>query len=86
MKTVTLREMRHNFGPVLLALEAGESIEISRHGAIIGVISPPPPPPKKAVKKKKDFMARFVKCYGANWRERIPAKNSVVADRESRPY
>lgn len=84
MKTATVRQVRHDFGEVMEWIANGESVQISKRGEIIAVITPPPPKPRS--RKRPDFFARFERIYGKDWRNRIPKENSIVAERRTRPY
>jgi len=82
MKTVTLRQMRHDFGSVLVWIEQGESVEISKRGKIIALLSPPLPSKPSSPKKRPNFLGRLKRIYG----DKIFAENIVIEDRNSRRY
>ena len=86
MKTATVRQVRHEFSTVMQWVADGESVEISKRGEIIALLTPPAPKPPHSRRKRPDFFARFERIYGKDWEKRIPAKNSVIADRESRSF
>ncbi len=82
MKIATLRQLRHDFGSVLAWVEQGEAVEISKRGRIIALLSPPPQRNSGKPKKRPDFAARLKRIYG----DKVLPGNSVLEDRESRPY
>ena len=82
MRTVTLRQVRHNFGSVLAWVEQGEAVEISKRGRIIALLSPPPTPRPAKPKKRPDFAARLKRIYG----DLVLPGDVIVEERESRPY
>jgi antitoxin (DNA-binding transcriptional repressor) of toxin-antitoxin stability system len=86
MKTATVRQVRHDFGTVMQWVADGESVEVSKRGEIIALITPPMPKAAPHRRKRPDFLARFEKSYGKNWRRKVGARNSVVADRQSRSF
>jgi antitoxin (DNA-binding transcriptional repressor) of toxin-antitoxin stability system len=85
MQIVTVQQVRRSLKSVLVLVEQGEGVQITKRGEVVAVISPPPPL-KLRRPKKKDFMARFARIYGPDWEKRCVGKNSIIADRESRPY
>ena len=64
MKTVNLRQLRHDFGSVLALLEQGETVEISKRGKTIALLSPPPPPKAPKARALPDFTARLKRIFG----------------------
>ncbi|MCC6231528.1 MAG: type II toxin-antitoxin system prevent-host-death family antitoxin [Verrucomicrobiales bacterium] len=40
-KTAALRQLRHEFGSVLAAVEQGEAVDITKRGTPIALLSPP---------------------------------------------
>jgi len=80
MKTASVRQLRHDFGSVLLWVEEGEAVSISKRGKIIALLSPPPPARRGRVAKRPDFAARLKRIYG----DKVFSRNIVVEDRESR--
>jgi antitoxin (DNA-binding transcriptional repressor) of toxin-antitoxin stability system len=85
MKTATVRQVRHDFGTVMGWVADGESVQVSKRGEVIALISPPAPKASKP-RKRPDFFARMRRIYGDDWEKRAPSKNSVIEERESRPY
>jgi len=81
MKTVTVRQLRHDFGTVLDWIEGGERVEISKRGKIIALLSPPTPIKAKP-KRRPDFAARLKRIYG----DKVFGDNIVVEERNSRDY
>ncbi len=82
MKTVNLRQLRHDFGRALAWVEQGESVEISKRGKIIALLCPPPRPKAARPSKRPDFAARLKRIYG----DLVLQGDPVVKERESRPY
>ena len=86
MKTATVREVRHEFRKVMDWVQDGETVEISKRGEVIALISPPPVKRVEPPGKRPDFLDRIERIYGKDWRRRIPKKNAIVLDRESREF
>jgi antitoxin (DNA-binding transcriptional repressor) of toxin-antitoxin stability system len=82
MKTVTVRQLRHDFGSVLDWVEQGERVEISKRGRIIAHLSLPPRPKPAVSKKRPDFAARLKRIYG----DLVLPGDVVAEERKSRPY
>jgi antitoxin (DNA-binding transcriptional repressor) of toxin-antitoxin stability system len=59
MKRATVRQLRHDFGTVLNWVEEGETVEISKRGKVVALMTPPPPPSSPRPKKRPDFAARL---------------------------
>ena len=85
MKTATVRQVRHDFSSVLQWVADGESVEVSKRGQVVAVIKPPERK-RRSRAKRPDFFARFERIYGKDWRKRPAGTNSIVAERQSRPY
>ena len=83
MKTATVRQVRHDFGSVMAWVAEGESVEVSKRGKVIAVITPPVVRPKRSLKKRPDFFARLKRIYGNDFEKRLSKKNSIIEERES---
>jgi prevent-host-death family protein len=64
LKTVSLQQLRRETGSVLALVEQGETIEITRRGRTIALISPPPPASTSTFKARPDFTARLKRVFG----------------------
>ena len=62
VKTASIRELKHDPTTVLEWVEAGERVEIQKHGKPVAVLSRPEP--KSVSAKRPDFMARLKSIYG----------------------
>lgn len=80
MKTATVRQLRHEFGTVLNWVEEGESVEISKRGKTIALLTPPPEPVAARPKKRPDFAGRLKRIYG----DKVLSGDVIVEERESR--
>lgn len=49
MHTITHREMRKSSGKVLRAVAAGETLQVTKHGQVVALISPPSNDPLMAL-------------------------------------
>ena len=63
MKTVTVRQVRHDFGSVLHLIEEGEEVEIKKRGKVVAVMQPPRPKKSRKV-PMPDFAARAKRYCG----------------------
>lgn len=63
MKTASIRELKHDTAAVLEWVDAGESVEVRKHGKLVAVMSPPPPPKKQGT-SRPDFASRLKAIYG----------------------
>ena len=63
MKTVTVRQLRHDFGSVMEIITAGEAVDLTKRGKVIARITPPKRPRKKKI-EWPDFEARLKRIYG----------------------
>ena len=63
MQTVTVRQLRHDFGSVMQIIEAGEEVDLLKRGKVIARISPPKRPRRKKI-EWPDFEARLKRIYG----------------------
>lgn len=62
MKTTNIRELKHATSTVLGWVAEGETVEITRHNQVVGVIVPPASVrPRKVV--KPDFYERLQKLF-----------------------
>jgi antitoxin (DNA-binding transcriptional repressor) of toxin-antitoxin stability system len=82
MRTVTLRQLRHDFGSVFSWVEQGEPVGISKRGKIIALLAPPPRVKPRKPAKRPDFAARLKRIYG----DSVVPGDVVVEERGSRPY
>ena len=64
MKTATIRQVKNDFGGVLALVEAGDTVEITRHGKPVATLSSPRKVARRrarlpdfAVRLKEDFPA-----------------------------
>ena len=64
MKTATIRQLKHDLGGVLALVEAGDTVEITRHGRPVATLAAPRPArrrraglPDFAARLKADFPA-----------------------------
>ncbi len=58
MKTATIRQVKHDLGGVLALVEAGDTVEITRHGKPVATLAPPRPV-KRPRARLPDFAARL---------------------------
>ena len=63
MKTATVRDLRNSFARISAWIEAGESVEVTKHGKPFARISPAEPPKARKV-EMPDFLARLKEDYG----------------------
>ncbi len=82
MKTASIRQIHHDFGTVLNWVEAGEQVEVSKHGKVVALITPPPAPKASGPRKRPDFAARLKRIYD----DKVLPGNIIVEERDSRPY
>lgn len=57
MKTATVRDLRNNFARVSRWLEAGEKVEITKRGVLLGTITPTSEPKNGKHPHRKKFDA-----------------------------
>jgi antitoxin (DNA-binding transcriptional repressor) of toxin-antitoxin stability system len=63
MKTATVRDLRNSFARISRWLEAGEMVEVTKHGRIFARILPAGPP-KGRRDSKPDILARLRADFG----------------------
>lgn len=61
MMRATVRDLRHDFKKIEKLLQAGEEIQITKRGQVIGCLSPEPAPSQREM---PDFLARIREIYG----------------------
>jgi antitoxin (DNA-binding transcriptional repressor) of toxin-antitoxin stability system len=79
MKTVTTREVQHHFARVLQDLSEGGSVQVTRRGEVVAVLSPPP---RDAAEREVDW-GRHIEWHRNFWKGADPGENPVLAERES---
>jgi prevent-host-death family protein len=81
MKTATVRDLRNHFAKVSRWLRAGEEVEITRRGEIMGKLVPAAAPKAKAKRARFDIEARrkwMKEVYGG----KVLKGNSVLLMRQ----
>ncbi len=80
MKTVTTREVQHHFARVLENLSEEGSVQVTRRGEVVAVISPPP---NDAAEREVNWDALLKEQI--EWMKGITVQevNPVLAERES---
>lgn len=63
MKTTNIRELKHATSTVLSWVAEGETVEITRHNQVVGVIVPPTPKNPKEARRPR-FASRLKKMWG----------------------
>ena len=63
MKTTSIRELKHDTASVLEWVEAGESVEVRKHGKLVAILAPPSPESGSRA-PRPDFAARLKSIYG----------------------
>ena len=58
MKTATIRQVKHDLSGVLAWVEAGDTVEITRHGKPVATLSPTRKAPRRR-RRLPDFAARL---------------------------
>ena len=79
MKTVSVRDLRHNFKKVEQILKSGETIQITKRGKAVARLSGEP----RGRPPLPDFLARLNEIYGDKVFE-VSGAELISADREGR--
>ena len=61
MRTTTIRELKHATSTVLSWVAEGETVEVSRRGSPVAMLSPPK---RQSAVVRPDFVARMQAIYG----------------------
>lgn len=82
MKTVTLRQVHHDFGAVLALVAQGEEVTVLNRTRPVARICPPRPEAPPAKFKMPDFAARAKAIFGDS--RLMP--NIILEEREERQW
>jgi len=82
MKTVTIRQVHHDFAAVLAMVAQGEEVTVLNRTRPVARICPPRPPESPAKFKMPDFAARAKAIFGDS--KLMP--NIILEEREERQW